>query len=103
VACPSDRRATNARLTDAGWDKVVAAAPGHVEKVREQVIDRLTPEQLEHLTEIAGAILQQLSPDAAAWTERYKRGAESEPSAAAGVYATCPSMSEARECSHSAR
>ena len=28
--CPEDRRATNARLTEAGWRKVVATAPGHV-------------------------------------------------------------------------
>src|SRR6478735_11002364 len=28
--CPGDRRATNAVLTEAGWDKVVATAPGHV-------------------------------------------------------------------------
>ena len=32
--CPEDRRATNARLTPAGWDAVVAAAPGHVDAVR---------------------------------------------------------------------
>lgn len=85
VACPSDRRATNARLTDVGWDKVVAAAPGHVENVREQVIDRLTSEQLEQLTVIAGAILHQLSPSAAAWTDRYNRGDESEVSACTEV------------------
>ena len=29
--CPEDGRATNARLTAAGWDAVVAAAPGHVD------------------------------------------------------------------------
>src|SRR5690349_18794233 len=32
--CPQDGRATNARLTAAGWDSVVAAAPGHVDAVR---------------------------------------------------------------------
>src|SRR3712207_3230028 len=45
--CPEDGRATNARLTDAGWDAVVAAAPGHVDTVRRHVVDALTPEQLE--------------------------------------------------------
>src|SRR3954471_12260724 len=34
--CPEDGRATNARLTEAGWTTVVAAAPGHVANVREQ-------------------------------------------------------------------
>src|SRR5947208_1854501 len=41
--CPADARATNARLTDSGWAKVVDAAPGHVTTVRDHVIDRLTP------------------------------------------------------------
>src|SRR3982750_2098368 len=31
--CPEDGRATNARLTDAGWRKVLDAAPGHVAHV----------------------------------------------------------------------
>jgi DNA-binding MarR family transcriptional regulator len=43
--CPGDRRATNEVLTDAGWEKVVNAAPGHVRTVRELVIDALAPEQ----------------------------------------------------------
>ena len=29
--CPEDGRATNARLTEDGWAKVVDTAPGHVE------------------------------------------------------------------------
>src|SRR3954470_12630381 len=41
--CPEDGRATNARLTEEGWAKVVATAPGHVQTVREHVIDALTP------------------------------------------------------------
>ncbi len=63
--CPEDRRATNARLTDAGWDVVVAAAPGHVETVRDYVVDALTARQVAQLTEIAGAILDRLDPDLA--------------------------------------
>src|SRR6187455_1511357 len=27
--CPDDGRATNAKLTEEGWDEVAAAAPGH--------------------------------------------------------------------------
>lgn len=71
--CPEDRRATNARLTADGWDKVREAAPGHVEAVRENVIDALTPEQVTQLAAIADAILHRLDPDRAraAIYERY--------------------------------
>jgi DNA-binding MarR family transcriptional regulator len=61
--CPEDRRATNARLTPAGWEKVRASAPGHVATVRENVIDALTPEQVGQLSAIADAILGRLDPD----------------------------------------
>jgi DNA-binding MarR family transcriptional regulator len=60
--CPEDGRATNARLTDAGWDAVVAAAPGHVATVRRYVIDALTPAQLEQLRDIGDALLAGLDP-----------------------------------------
>ncbi|MGY1653962.1 MarR family winged helix-turn-helix transcriptional regulator [Geodermatophilus sp. SYSU D01119] len=61
--CPYDGRATNARLTDAGWAKVRETAPGHVATVREHVIDALTPEQVTQLTGIADAVLRRLDPD----------------------------------------
>jgi DNA-binding MarR family transcriptional regulator len=61
--CPSDGRATNARLTDDGWAKVRATAPGHVATVREHVIDALTPEQVGQLADIAGRLLERLDPD----------------------------------------
>jgi DNA-binding MarR family transcriptional regulator len=60
--CPHDRRATNARLTGTGRDKVTASAPGHVATVREHVIDALTPEQVTQLTAITDAILGRLDP-----------------------------------------
>lgn len=60
--CPQDGRATNARLTPAGWDTVVATAPGHVNKVRELVLDPLTPVQLAQLRDIGEALLTQLDP-----------------------------------------
>jgi DNA-binding MarR family transcriptional regulator len=47
---PDDRRITTATLTDAGWNLVVAAAPGHVEEVRRLVIDPLTAAQLRSIT-----------------------------------------------------
>lgn len=61
--CPDDRRATNARLTDQGWEAIEAAAPGHVDNVRRRVIDALTPEQLHQLRDITGALLERLDPD----------------------------------------
>jgi DNA-binding MarR family transcriptional regulator len=60
--CPEDRRATNARLTDAGWATVRQAAPGHVATVRHHVIDALSDEQVDQLTEIADALLPRLDP-----------------------------------------
>jgi DNA-binding MarR family transcriptional regulator len=61
--CPEDGRATNARLTAAGWDTVVAAAPGHVDTVRRHVLDTLSAVQVEELREIADALLTRLDPD----------------------------------------
>ena len=61
--CPEDGRATNARLTRAGWEQVVAAAPGHVATVRHHVVDALSPEQLAQLGEIAATLLERLDPE----------------------------------------
>ena len=63
--CPQDRRATNARLTDAGWAKVQEAAPGHVANVRQHVIDALSDEQIDQLAAIGDAILGRLDPSGA--------------------------------------
>jgi DNA-binding MarR family transcriptional regulator len=61
--CPQDGRATNARLTSVGWERVVAAAPGHVEAVRRHVFDALTAAQVTQLREICDALLPTLDPD----------------------------------------
>lgn len=61
--CPQDARATNARLTAEGWKKIRATAPGHVETVRQHVIDVLTPAQVGELAEICGSILAAVDPD----------------------------------------
>ena len=55
-ACPGDGRGTIALLTDDGWDKLVASAPGHVRAVREHLIDRLTRQQLAQLQAISTAV-----------------------------------------------
>lgn len=54
--CPDDGRFTNASLTEAGWEKVVATAPGYAANVRELVIDRLTRTQLRQLGTIGRKI-----------------------------------------------
>jgi DNA-binding MarR family transcriptional regulator len=62
--CPSaeDGRITVATITDAGYEELVAAAPGHVATVRQYVIDALTPEQLSQLKTIGDLILQKVDP-----------------------------------------
>lgn len=54
---PDNGRYTNAILTDAGMDLVVASAPGHVAAVRELVIDPLSPAQLGQLRAAGERIL----------------------------------------------
>ena len=56
--CPAsaDGRGQDVSLTDAGWDKIRSAAPGHVTMVREVVLDPLTPEQQRHLLEALAGI-----------------------------------------------
>jgi DNA-binding MarR family transcriptional regulator len=61
--CPGDRRATNEVLTDAGWEKVVNAAPGHVRTVRELVIDALAHEQVDQLSETSARLLTVPDPE----------------------------------------
>jgi DNA-binding MarR family transcriptional regulator len=60
--CPGDGRFTNAVLTDDGWAKVEATAPGHVAAVRELVIDALRPDQIEQLRDISLAIMGRVVP-----------------------------------------
>lgn len=59
--CPTDRRGQIARLTDAGFATLAGAAPGHVDAVREYVIDVLTSGQLRELTDIGEAIVAKVS------------------------------------------
>jgi DNA-binding MarR family transcriptional regulator len=61
--CLEDRRATNATLTDGGWEKVVATAPGHVDTVRENVIAPLTDSDVADLDRIMSRMLRRLDPE----------------------------------------
>ncbi|MFI7634795.1 MarR family winged helix-turn-helix transcriptional regulator [Nonomuraea sp. NPDC049400] len=50
ATCPSDERGVLAVLTDAGMRCLEQVAPGHVEVVREYLIDRLSREELQAMT-----------------------------------------------------
>jgi DNA-binding MarR family transcriptional regulator len=57
---PVNRRYTNAILTEPGWEKVVAAAPGHVGAVRHLVLDPLDATQITALGHMGEQLLAQL-------------------------------------------
>jgi DNA-binding MarR family transcriptional regulator len=59
---PSDGRYTLAILTDEGWAKVTATAPGHVETVRRLVFDPLTKAQSRQLRDIGRRIMRAIDP-----------------------------------------
>ena len=55
--CPGDGRFINAVLTDEGWRKVLATAPGHVAAVRELLVKTLTEEEFRQLGAISARVL----------------------------------------------
>jgi DNA-binding MarR family transcriptional regulator len=57
---PESRRVTLVTLCDAGWEVLVAAAPGHVETVRELVFDDLSREDVAALSRVAGHIVERI-------------------------------------------
>lgn len=54
--CPTDRRGALAVLTDTGFAVLETAAPGHVEAVRRNLFDQLSPEQVTELGRISVAV-----------------------------------------------
>jgi DNA-binding MarR family transcriptional regulator len=54
--CPTDRRGLLAVLTEEGSTVLAAAAPGHVEAVRQHLFDRLTPDQVRQLRQLSEAL-----------------------------------------------
>jgi DNA-binding MarR family transcriptional regulator len=56
-SCPGDGRFINAVLTEEGWQKVVATAPGHVAAVRELLVDTLSKEEFAQLGAISAKVL----------------------------------------------
>lgn len=59
---PANKRVKLARLTDAGYAKVVATAPGHVEEVRQLVFDPLSKAEVKKLRVAAHKILGATGP-----------------------------------------
>lgn len=55
-ATSGDGRGQEISLTQAGWDKIRGAAPGHVTMVRETIFDPLTPEQQGQLFDMLTSI-----------------------------------------------
>ncbi|WP_042374609.1 MarR family winged helix-turn-helix transcriptional regulator [Streptacidiphilus neutrinimicus] len=63
-SCPSDVRGVFADITDQGREMLRSAAPGHVEAVRQALIDVLTPEQLTHIAAGLGEVSRRLRTEA---------------------------------------
>ena len=64
-ACPEDKRGYFAVMTPKGWKAIVAAAPEHVESVRNRFMDHLTKAEQQALADIFQRVEQSLREDAA--------------------------------------
>ena len=60
---PGSGQRTNATLTDAGYAKVVAAAPAHVTAVRDYFVDVLTPTDLATMQRIGLGVARRINPE----------------------------------------
>jgi MarR family 2-MHQ and catechol resistance regulon transcriptional repressor len=65
-ACPSDRRGTNAALTDAGRERLSAVLPGHLEIAERWLVGILEPTELDALTGALRKIRDAVRPCATA-------------------------------------
>ncbi len=54
--CLQDARGVNCTLTDAGWRRLVDAAPAHVDSVRRHLVDVLSADQLAALGDAMGTV-----------------------------------------------
>ena len=60
--CEEDGRGQLAVLTDEGFAALEAAAPVHVESVRQHLFDQLSPEQVAAMRDIGETLLRHLAP-----------------------------------------
>jgi DNA-binding MarR family transcriptional regulator len=58
---PGDRRGQLARLTDAGYDQLVLAAPDHARTVRAIVFESLSPEEQKEFGRLCGRIIDAMA------------------------------------------
>jgi DNA-binding MarR family transcriptional regulator len=58
LPCEHDGRVLHAHLTDEGYARLEAAAPGHVHEVRRQFVDRLNADEIEFLADILPRLAQ---------------------------------------------
>jgi DNA-binding MarR family transcriptional regulator len=70
AACEGDARGAMVVLTEQGWWAIVDAAADHVRSVRENLIDLLTPEQIDVLGDIAEVVVDHLGTAEAATAAR---------------------------------
>ncbi|WP_329548543.1 MarR family transcriptional regulator [Streptomyces sp. NBC_01356] len=59
--CTTDGRGTFIELTDAGWETLAAAAPSHVETVREVFFDLLTAHEVEVLAAVSEKVTSHIA------------------------------------------
>ena len=55
--CPDDGRGAVVSLSDTGWAALQAAAPPHVQSVRNHLIELLTPTEVEALATISAKVI----------------------------------------------
>ena len=60
---PGGGRRTDATLTDAGYEKVLATAPAHVREVRRLLVDVLDPGEIDVLGRIGRKVVRAIDPD----------------------------------------
>ncbi|MGP4089277.1 MarR family winged helix-turn-helix transcriptional regulator [Streptomyces sp. KR55] len=61
--CPEDARGAFVVITPAGREAIEAAAPRHVEAVRELFLDHVTPAELRMLAEISDRVVKRLDEE----------------------------------------
>lgn len=61
--CAEDARGAFVVITDKGHEAIKDAAPHHVESVREHLIDLLTPDQVQALTDIGQTVISHFEID----------------------------------------
>ncbi|WP_203336006.1 MarR family winged helix-turn-helix transcriptional regulator [Nocardioides limicola] len=61
--CSEDGRGIQARMTDAGYDLLVRAAPTHVNGVRDNLVDLATPADFRAVGRVMHAVTDRLAGD----------------------------------------